>query len=514
MDDMYSEIEVIGHGAFGQVSKVRRHQDGFVCCIKRVYLAGLSPRQEQEAVNEVHALGRCRHRNIVGYIDSFISNNVLHIVMELAHGGDLAGDIEEHTRAKQLIVESKIWDILIQVCEGLEYIHKIPLLHRDLKPKNIFKKQQSHESVTYVIGDLGFGRFMCEGERFVHSTVGTPAYSAPELLRSPCVYNHKVDMWALGCVIFELASLTSPFHGKTQEALHERIRHKPQQELPFPYSVELNFVVKDLLKKHQATRSSAEQILALPAVVIRKELARIRRRESHLTKELNACMSRSKLLEQKWAEERSGKQALMEQIAVSNGAKERKLRQWADTLAKEEDRLKTWEEKLLQSQVLNHKNLQTREALSSGVEGCSASSNETVTITRHDEHNKQQLLPTMVQWTPSRGAQEDETENVEKLEKVVKRLSFSEDDIGSSKLGPPLRCRKQIRKQNPPNLDNVTWGEGKTDNRRGRLLTRKTVRKSAKTVESDVNYQSQNSNIVQPDILLNAIREQKRDSSH
>jgi NIMA (never in mitosis gene a)-related kinase len=83
------------------------------------------------------------------------------------------------------------------------------------------------------------------GERFAHSTVGTPVYSAPELSTIPCVYNTKVDMWALGCVVYELAALHPPFGGVSQSALEEQIAKDEPPPLPGCYSVELVALVGD-----------------------------------------------------------------------------------------------------------------------------------------------------------------------------------------------------------------------------------------------------------------------------
>merc|ERR1719160_816082 len=90
--------------------------------------------------------------------------------------------------------------------EGLCYVHGRNVVHRDLKASNVFLKDRWR---TCLIGDFGISRVL-ESTAFASTCVGTPAYMSPELMRAER-YDYHVDMWALGCVCYELCTLRLPF---------------------------------------------------------------------------------------------------------------------------------------------------------------------------------------------------------------------------------------------------------------------------------------------------------------
>ena len=85
-------------------------------------------------------------------------------------------------------------------------MHERRILHRDLKPANIFL----HSDGTIKVGDLGLGRALSDHTPEAFSKVGTPLYMSPEALKGDG-YDMKSDIWSLGCVLYELATLVSPF---------------------------------------------------------------------------------------------------------------------------------------------------------------------------------------------------------------------------------------------------------------------------------------------------------------
>ena len=177
--------------------------------------------------------------------------------------------------------EELIWHYLIQMSQGLQYLHERRILHRDIKPQNIML--DAHNNVK--IGDLGFGRLLATGEHHVRSGVGTPLYFSPELCQEK-PYNEKTDMWALGCLVYELAAQRTPFTAANQLALATKIVQSEPEPVPQQYSVELQFLINRLLEKDQDVRPSARQVLSYPAVVVRAELARALQAEKALTDQL------------------------------------------------------------------------------------------------------------------------------------------------------------------------------------------------------------------------------------
>ena len=89
---------------------------------------------------------------------------------------------------------------------GLTYMHKMKILHRDIKSMNIFLCKES----AIRIGDLGVAKVLSDQNNFAKTMVGTPYYLSPEMCEEK-PYNEKSDIWALGCVLYELCTFKYPF---------------------------------------------------------------------------------------------------------------------------------------------------------------------------------------------------------------------------------------------------------------------------------------------------------------
>lgn len=159
-----------------------------------------------DCVKEVKLLQQLKHPNIINYNISFIERNELFIVLELADGGDLSKLIRYFQKRKQLLNERTILKYFTQVCSAVKYIHSKRILHRDIKPANIFMTSDG----CVKLGDFGLGRFFSQNTRDAHSLVGTFYYMAPERIRERG-YGFSSDIWSLGCVLYELITLNSPF---------------------------------------------------------------------------------------------------------------------------------------------------------------------------------------------------------------------------------------------------------------------------------------------------------------
>lgn len=157
-------------------------------------------------LKEVNLLQQVKHPNIISFNISFIERNELYIVLELADGGDLSKLIRYFQKKKRLIPEQSIMKYFIQVCSAVEYIHSRRILHRDIKPANIFMTSNG----CVKLGDFGLGRFFSANTRDAHSIVGTFYYMSPERIQESG-YSFSSDVWSLGCVLYELITLNSPF---------------------------------------------------------------------------------------------------------------------------------------------------------------------------------------------------------------------------------------------------------------------------------------------------------------
>ena len=203
----YQRIRIIGRGTFGDVWLVKpKHvtsSEQFV--VKEI------PFCDQDVVsgkNEIEILKHCLHENIVQYIESFVEEGKILIVMEFCRGGDLMQLIKKQ-RPNNYFPESTVIDFFQQMTKGTAYIHNKKILHRDLKPSNIFISSEHH----LKIGDFGISKKHNNTISMANTAVGTLIYTAPEV-HGGIPYNEKVDVWALGCILYELATLEPPFRGQ------------------------------------------------------------------------------------------------------------------------------------------------------------------------------------------------------------------------------------------------------------------------------------------------------------
>lgn len=145
---------------------------------------------------------------------------------------------------------------MLQLCSGLETLHKINIMHRDLKPKNIFLT--AHNQIR--LGDLGCAKVMKAG--MARTQIGTPYYMSPEIWEHKS-YNAASDMWALGCIVFEMCSGRPPFLANDMQGLARKVRFNASPTIGSAYSRDLASLVKRLLSKDPRNRPTAEAILKM-----------------------------------------------------------------------------------------------------------------------------------------------------------------------------------------------------------------------------------------------------------
>jgi NIMA (never in mitosis gene a)-related kinase len=227
----------LGAGAFGEVFVATRKRDGANCVLKAVPIVDVTRKEQEAALNEVKLLSHIDHPRVVAYLASFVADKKLHIVMEWCEGGDLRHVIEarkDALGAAACFPEKAIWKYVTQVAQGLEHLHSLKVLHRDLKSSNLFLKQG-----MVKLGDLGCSRLLGTTGDLAATMIGTPYYLSPELCSNE-PYDAKSDMWALGVVAYELCTCGDyPFTAHNQAALIMRIIRGNYESPPAHLSTEL-----------------------------------------------------------------------------------------------------------------------------------------------------------------------------------------------------------------------------------------------------------------------------------
>jgi NIMA (never in mitosis gene a)-related kinase len=256
----YIVKEKIGTGSYGIVYKVLKKSDKQVYVLKQISLFGLNQNQIEEVKNEAKILAQLNSSWIVKYFESFEESNNLDIVMEYCDGGDLSNFLNIMMKTGKLLNEDKIWKFFIQICLGLAYIHGKKILHRDLKTLNIFLTKE--EKVK--IGDLGVAKVLSHHTNFANTFVGTPYYLSPEICEEK-PYNEKSDVWALGCILYEMATYKHPFNATNQGALILKILKGEYAPISSKYSSDLRKMINMMLERNDFKRPSMNDLIKLPS---------------------------------------------------------------------------------------------------------------------------------------------------------------------------------------------------------------------------------------------------------
>ena len=252
----------LGVGSYGTVYKVCKKTTGKIYVIKQISLLGLTEKEILEYKSEAKLLSSIKSNYVVKYFDSFIDNHNLNILMEYCDGGDLYQYLEKNKKKKIKLKEKTIWQIFIQMLIGLNSIHKKKILHRDIKSQNIFLTK----NLDIKIGDLGVSKKLIQ-TNFAKTFIGTPYYLSPEIcMEKP--YNDKSDVWAIGCILYELCTFNYPFNAKSQGALLLKILNSQPEKIDNNYySKDLQNMINLLLNKNYELRPSCRDILKMKIIL-------------------------------------------------------------------------------------------------------------------------------------------------------------------------------------------------------------------------------------------------------
>ena len=217
--DQLKNDTIIGHGASGIVYKIYKGDKEYA--VKDIDLTKLEDEEVKNIENEANILTKIDHENIVKYYNSFKLNNSYYIIMEYCNYSDLDKFIQRNKKKdkKTLIDTNVIYSIVLDICLGIKEIHKKNIIHRDLKPLNIF----INKDYKIKIGDFGIAKELNETIHAHTANIGTFDYMAPEIIdlellkkniyyKKGFKYDNKVDIWAFGCIIYELCTLEKCFN--------------------------------------------------------------------------------------------------------------------------------------------------------------------------------------------------------------------------------------------------------------------------------------------------------------
>jgi NIMA (never in mitosis gene a)-related kinase len=179
--------------------------------------------------------------------------------MEYCDAGDLSQFLNTNHQIGKNLPEDKIWRYFIQICLGLLHIHAKKIVHRDIKSMNMFMTKDD----KIKIGDLGVAKVLMQTQ-FAKTFVGTPYYLSPEICEEK-PYNEKSDIWALGCILYEMCTYKHPFNATNQAALILKILKGKFDSIPKEYSADMKKVIDLILQKNHFKRPTVIQLLTNPS---------------------------------------------------------------------------------------------------------------------------------------------------------------------------------------------------------------------------------------------------------
>ncbi|XP_073672798.1 serine/threonine-protein kinase Nek1 [Garra rufa] len=255
--DKYERLKKIGEGSFGKAILVKSRTDDRQYVIKEIGISRMSNKERQESRKEVAVLANMSHPNIVQYKESFEESGCLYIVMDYCEGGDLFKKI--NNQKGTLFPEEQILDWLVQICLALKHVHDRKILHRDIKSQNIFLTKDG----TIQLGDFGIARVLNSTVELARTCIGTPYYLSPEICENK-PYNNKSDIWALGCVLYEMCTLKHAFEAGNMKNLVLKIIRGSYPPVSMHYSQDLRSLLAQLFKRNPRERPSVSAVLDKP----------------------------------------------------------------------------------------------------------------------------------------------------------------------------------------------------------------------------------------------------------
>uniref|UniRef100_A0A8C7JJ43 Serine/threonine-protein kinase n=1 Tax=Oncorhynchus kisutch TaxID=8019 RepID=A0A8C7JJ43_ONCKI len=251
--------EVLGSGQFGIVYGGKHRKTGRDVAIKVIDKMRFPTKQESQLRNEVAILQNLHHPGIVNLECMFETPERVFVVMEKLHGDMLEMILSsEKSKLPERITKFLVTQILV----ALRHLHFKNIVHCDLKPENVLLA--SAEPFPQVkLCDFGFARIIGE-KSFRRSVVGTPAYLAPEVLRSKG-YNRSLDMWSVGVIVYVSLSGTFPFN--EDEDINDQIQNAAFMYPPQPWkeiSADATDLINNLLQVKMRKRYSVDKSLSHP----------------------------------------------------------------------------------------------------------------------------------------------------------------------------------------------------------------------------------------------------------
>lgn len=252
----FQKIEKLGEGSYGEVWKYKHSKTGTVTAIKKIPVDN----DLDEILNEIKIMKQCRSPYIISYYGSYFKDNELWIVMEFCGAGsvnDLMRVLDKCLNEEQLAV------VLKDSLQGLEYLHSMRKLHRDVKAGNILLTEDG----TGKLADFGVSGQLSDNMAKRQTVIGTPFWMAPEVIQE-VGYDTKADLWSLGITAIEMAEGRPPYSNihPMRAIFMIPSRAPPKLSEPSNWSDDFNDFIAKCLIKNPDDRPTATELLKHPFI--------------------------------------------------------------------------------------------------------------------------------------------------------------------------------------------------------------------------------------------------------
>lgn len=249
--------KLLGQGTFAKVYHARNVNTGESVAIKVMDKAKIMKVGMMEQIKrEISVMRLVRHPNIVELYEVMASKTKIYFVMEYVRGGELFNKV-----AKGRLKEDAARKYFQQLMSAVDFCHSRGVYHRDLKPENLLLDENENLKVS----DFGLSalpeQFKQDG--LLHTTCGTPAYVAPEIIAKKGYDGAKADIWSCGVILFVLMAGYLPFQDANLMAMYRKI-YKGDFKCPPWFSPSVVKIVSKLLDPNPRTRIGIPRLMEIP----------------------------------------------------------------------------------------------------------------------------------------------------------------------------------------------------------------------------------------------------------
>ena len=233
--DKYDIKTLIGRGGFGLALLAIDKEKGDKVVIKQVDFKDKTGRSLELCQQEGSLLSSLSHQNIAKCKEFFIEDHYQYIVMDYIEGGDLEKKIEEHKKDNEKFDEFIIIKWILEISNALKYCNDKNIIHRDIKPNNIFIDKNN----SAILADFGISKILERKTEEALTCIGTKVYVAPEMLLRK-KHSFSFDIWSLGILLFELCTLNHPLEFISSNHIENYVRGNFPKVTDKKYSKEIS----------------------------------------------------------------------------------------------------------------------------------------------------------------------------------------------------------------------------------------------------------------------------------